>query len=287
MKKLFFTLILATTVNLMALPDDPQSKSTSEEYKYSDANLTSFIFNEIKSKEEQPGDINYIYEQYKLAARQIWKQAKTKDEFTMIDDKLYADYLNEAYRQSQSDNDKKDLEKHLQTIKNVYKIAYKPVPVKDQFAKINLDKKTYIINGIAYDINDRAVVTTPLEKPKMPSTSDEKKVAKTTSADATTKKPVVEKKKPVITVGSSSESEFLTDPSPFASCVWDSNNPRTLVYGPGCNADGSCLCRGHVICKRNGHQKRRLATCSQKYCTNETPSECSAELGFGSQIPQN
>jgi hypothetical protein len=279
MKKLFFILILAMTANLMALPDDPQSKSTSEEYKYSDANLTSFIFNEIKSKEEQPGDINYIYEQYKLTARQIWKQAKTKEEFTLIDDKLYADYLNEVYRQSQSEDDKKDLEKHLQTIKTVYKVTYKPAPLKDQFAKINLARKTYVVNDMAYDINDRAIVTTPVEKPKL--------AAKTTSSDVTTKKTVVEKNKPVITVGPLSEPEFLPDPSHFASCVWDTKNPRTLVYGPGCNADGSCLCRGHVICKRNGHQKRRLATCSEKYCTDETPRECSAELGFGSQIPQN
>jgi hypothetical protein len=278
MKKLFFILILAVTTNSMALPDNPQSKSTSEEYKYSDANLTSFIFNEIKSKEEQPGDINYIYEQYKLTTRQFWKQSKTKEEFTIFDDKLYADYLNEAYRQSQSEDDKKDLEKHLQTIKTVYKLTYKPAPIKDQFAKINLAQKTYVVNGIAYDINDRAIVTTPLEKPKLS--------AKTTSSDVTTKKTVVEKKKPVITVGPLSEPKFLPDPAPFASCVWDTKNPRTLVYGPGCSADGSCLCRGHVICKRNGHQKRRLATCSEKYCTDETPSECSAELGFGSQIPQ-
>lgn len=279
MKKLFFILILAMTANLMALPDDPQSKSTSEEYKYSDTNLTSFIFNEIKTKQEQPGDINYIYEQYKLTSRQFWKQAKTKDEFTIIDDKLYADYLNEAYRQSQSEDDKKDLDNHLQTIKTVYKTTYKPAPIKNQFAKINLDRKTYVVNGVVYDINDRAVVAASLEKPQL--------IANTTSSDATIKKPVVEKSKPVITVGPLSEPEFLPDPSPFASCVWDSNNPRTLVYGPGCHTDGSCLCRGHVICKRNGHQKRRLATCSQKYCTDETPSECSAELGYGSQIPQN
>lgn len=267
----------------MALPDNPQSKSTSDEYKASDANLTAFIFNEIKENDEKPGQINYIYEQYKLASRQHWKQAKTREDYAAIDDRLYADYLNEAYNQSKSDEDKKDLDKHLKTIKDVYKIEYKPIPVKNQFATINLEAKTYVLNGVAYDINDRAVITGPTPTASLPPV---KKVEKPTLPVAEKTKPPVEKKKPVITIGKLSAPEFLPDASPFATCVWDKNNPRSVVYGPGCNADGSCLCRGHVICKRGGFQKRRLATCSEKFCTDETPSECSAELGFGSQIPQ-
>lgn len=261
----------------MALPDNPQSKSTSDEYKASDVNLTAFIFNEIKTNDEKPGQINYIYEQYKLSSRQIWKQAKTRKDYAAIDDRLYADYLNEAYNLSKSDEDKQDLDKHLKTIKDVYKIDYKPLPVKNQFATINLETKTYVVNGVAYDVNDRAVMTSQVSKASLPPTQDVEIKPKTP----------VEKKKPVITVGPISAPKFLPDPSPFATCVWDTNNPRSVIYGPGCNADGSCLCRGHVICNRGGFQKRRLATCSEKLCTDDTASECSAELGFGSQIPQN
>lgn len=283
MKKLFFTLIFIIAGNLMALSDNPSSKSTPTDYKVSDANLTKFIFNEIKTNNEQPGDITFLYEQYKLASRQHWIKATEQLAYAQIDDKLYADYLNESYRQSKSQEDKEQLDKQLQTIKKSYKLDYKPMPIKDQFAKIDVKGKTYILDGVTYDINDRAAVKDPVVTPP------EKKTAKNSSADNTDKKTVAQKKKAVITVGPLSKGKIIPDePSPsFTSCVWDNANPRSVVYGPGCNADGSCLCRGHVICKRNGQQKRRLATCSEKYCTDETPSECSAELGFGSQIPQN
>lgn len=283
MKKLFFILIFAVTTNVMALPDNPLSISKPDDYKVSDAHVTSFIFDQIDANKEKPGDINYIFEQYKLASRQHWIQSKTNKDYEATDDKLFADFLNEAYQQTKSEDDKKELEDHLVTIKNVYKVDYKPMPIKNQFATILSGRRGYVLNGIAYDMNDRRVVTgTEFDKPIL---------AKKTSNDPTEKKPATEKtpavkKKAVITIGSLSEPEFLPDPSPFARCVWDKNNPRAVVYGPGCNADGSCLCRGHVICERNGQQKRRLATCSEKYCTDETPSECSAELGFGSQIPQ-
>jgi len=283
MKKLFFILIFAVTANVMALPDNPLSITTSDNYKSSDAKITYFIFNEIRFRNEKPGDIDYIYEQYKLASRQHWIQAQTQAEYALIDDQLYADYLLEAYNQSKSPADKKELDAHVAKIKTSYKIDYKPMPLKNQFAKIDLDRKVYVLNGVTYDINDKVIPTKSDSKPANPP-----KVVKTPRADKTEQaKAPATKKKAVIIVGPLSEPEILPDAAPFARCVWDKNNPRSVVYGPGCNADGSCLCRGHVICERNGLQKRRLATCSEKYCTDETPSECSAELGFGSQIPQN
>ncbi len=72
------------------------------------------------------------------------------------------------------------------------------------------------------------------------------------------------------------------DDSDF-KCEWADLFPRKILHGPGCKAGGSKICTGYVTCSSKNRKVNRLATCSERLCTDSTATECANQLGYGSK----
>lgn len=66
-------------------------------------------------------------------------------------------------------------------------------------------------------------------------------------------------------------------------CEWADVFPRKILHGPGCKAGGSKICTGYVSCSLGERKINRLATCSERYCTDSTATECANQPGYGSK----
>lgn len=66
-------------------------------------------------------------------------------------------------------------------------------------------------------------------------------------------------------------------------CEWAELFPRKILHGPGCKAGGSKICTGYVTCSSKNRKVNRLATCSERLCTDSTATECANQPGYGSK----
>ena len=80
-----------------------------------------------------------------------------------------------------------------------------------------------------------------------------------------------------------SKSERLDKVDSDLKCEWAELFPRKILHGPGCKAGGSKICTGYVTCSWKGRKVNRLATCSERLCTDSTATECTNQPGYGSK----
>ena len=66
-------------------------------------------------------------------------------------------------------------------------------------------------------------------------------------------------------------------------CEWANVFPRKILHGPGCKSGGEKICTGYMACSWKNRKVNRLATCSERYCTDSTATECANQPGYGSK----
>ncbi len=110
------------------------------------------------------------------------------------------------------------------------------------------------------------------------SVSDQQKINQridVLKVQASEKKPSTEKLSQKEKISEKDDSDF--------KCEWANVFPRKILHGPGCKAGGSKICTGYVSCSSKNRKVNRLATCSERYCTDSTATECANQAGYGSK----